>query len=97
MSAIEFSEQDYAAIKRAAAAEGMPLDAWIVAHLPLDAAASEPAEAAPCPEAKPAKTMADLFAGRLGRFNSGNGQPSSNNIGEHFADYLEEKHRMGRL
>jgi hypothetical protein len=97
MSTIEFSEQDFAAIERAAAAEGIPVDEWVVANLPLNGSRAESHASPSSPEAKPAKTMADLFAGRLGGFNSGTGQPSSNNIGESFAEYLEQKHRAGRL
>lgn len=97
MSTIEFSEQDFASIERAAAAEGVPVDEWVVANLPLNGSRAESADAPPSPEAKPAQTMADLFAGRLGGFNSGTGQPSSNHIGMSFAEYLEEKHRAGRL
>lgn len=97
MSTIEFSEQDFAAIARAAAAEGIPVDEWVVANLPLNGSRAVSVDAPPSPEAKPARTMADLFAGRLGGFNSGTGQPSSINIGDSFAEHLEEKHRAGRL
>lgn len=98
MSTIEFSEQDFAAIERAAAAEGIPVDEWVVTHLPLNGSRADAPDASPsCGEAKPVRTMADLFAGRLGGFNSGSGRPSSNDIGDSFAEYLEEKHRAGRL
>lgn len=71
MSAIEFSEKHYTAIKNAADAEGMPLDEWVVTHLPLDLDASQPGETLTSPAAKPARTMADLFAGRVGLVASG--------------------------
>ncbi|MBW3572647.1 MAG: hypothetical protein KY467_16210 [Gemmatimonadetes bacterium] len=97
MSAIEFNERDYAAIRNAAAADGMPLAAWIVANLPLNPDHPDATEAKLGPEAKPPRTMADLFAGRIGRFNSGNGEPRSDTGRESFAEYLEEKQRAGRL
>lgn len=92
---IEFSDPDYEAIHEAAAAQGKPVDAWVVENLPLgsDAAADVPLG----PDGLPAQTMYDLFAGRIGRFNSGTGQPSSHDIGESFAQHLEEKHRKGHL
>jgi hypothetical protein len=92
MSAIKFSEQHYAAIKSAADADGMPVDAWVVAHLPLDRELPQPA-----PEVKPARTMADLFAGRVGVVASGGDGRLSENTGEKFADMLVEQRRAGRL
>jgi hypothetical protein len=98
MSAIEFSEQDYAAIKKAASAEGMPLDAWVVAHLPLEPTpVPESPAAAPCANGKPARTMADRFAGRVGLIDSGGDGRLSENTGKKFTDYLEEKRRAGTL
>ena len=97
MSTIEFSEQDFAAIERAAAAEGIPVDEWVVAHLPLNRSRAESVDAPPSPEAKSGRTMADRFAGRLGGFDSGTGHPSSEDLGESFREYLQEKHRNGCL
>ena len=94
---IEFSDTDYEAIHEAAAAQGKPVDAWVVENLPLGSEADTAADVPLGPDGLPAKTMYDLLAGRIGRFNSGTGQPSSDNIGEHFAEYLEEKHRKGHL
>jgi hypothetical protein len=94
---IEVSDQDYARIQHAADADGMPVGAWVVENLPLEEAEQEPAAPLLGVDGQPAKTMYDLFKGRIGVVNSGTGQPSSSNISESFAEYLEEKHRRGHL
>jgi hypothetical protein len=94
---IEFSDSDYARIQHSADTDGMSLDAWIVSHLPLENGAGEPAKDLLGADGQPAKTMYDLLAGRIGRFSSGTGQPSSSEVRESFAEYLEEKHRKGHL
>jgi hypothetical protein len=96
MSAIKFSEEHYTAIKDAADADGMPMDEWVVTHLPLDLDAEKPAETPAVSKAKPARTMADVLAGRVGVVDSGDGTLSQA-TGERFADYLVEKRRAGRL
>ncbi len=55
---IDFSEQDYASIKRAADAAGVPVDAWVVANLPLEQSRTDAAAAT--------RRGADRFAGRPG-------------------------------
>lgn len=97
MSTIEFSEQDFAAIERAAAAEGIPVDEWVVAHLPLNGSCAESHASSPSPEGKPAKTMADLLAGRVGVIRSGGDGRLSEKHSEVFAELLEEQRRAGRL
>lgn len=127
---IEVSDQDYARIQQAADADGMPVDAWVVENLPLNG--NGPAADAPLPdpdgkpartmadlfagltgvvnsrhpeqpttpasaETKPKRTMADRFAGRVGLIDSGGDGLLSQNTGEKFTDYLEEKRRAGRL
>ena len=94
MSTIDFSEQDYASIKNAADAAGMPVDAWVVANLPLKTRPSAPADGT---GSKLGRTMADRFAGRLGVVSSGGDGRLSENTGEAFTDYLEEKRRAGTL
>ena len=44
-----------------------------------------------------AKSLADLFAGRIGRIGSGGKEALSRNAGQKFTDYLEEKRREGTL
>lgn len=98
---IELSDSDYAVIQEAASAAGMTADEWIVARLvALGEIAEESVEASPetlGPSSQPAKTLADLFAGRIGRFNSGNGEPRLETLRESFGEYVEEKHRNGIL
>lgn len=97
MSAIQFSEKHYTAIKNAADKDGMPVDEWVITHLPLNLDAQQPAEALPVPPAKAARTMADALAGRVGLFDSGGDGMLSERHSELFAEYLEEKRKAGRL
>jgi hypothetical protein len=77
---IEFSEADYARMRDAAAAAGVPLDEWIVANLPLNGNGSHAGAAAAQPSAgeTPAKTMADVLAGRIGVISGGGERVASN-------------------
>ena len=43
------------------------------------------------------RTLADLFAGRVGRIRSGGKERLSEECGAAFTDYLEEKRRAGHL
>lgn len=97
MSTIEFSEQDFAAIERAAAAEGIPVDEWVVANLPLNGSRAESHASPPSTGTKPGRTMADLLAGRVGVIRSGGDGRLSEKHSEVFAELLEEQRRAGRL
>jgi hypothetical protein len=97
MNAIKVSDQQYAVIESAANAEGIPAEAWVVAHLTLECDARQSVKARPASEAQPARTMADLFAGRVGVVASTGDGRLSENTGERFADILVEKRREGRL
>jgi hypothetical protein len=44
-----------------------------------------------------AKSLADLFAGRTGRISSGGAERLSENTGDKFTEYLEEKRAEGHL
>ena len=86
---LEIPDALYDALKEAADASGVtPLD-WIAAHLP-QSPTTEGAEPAP-------RTLADLFAGRVGRIQSGGKEQLSEGCGEKFADYLENKRRAEHL
>lgn len=61
------------------------------------ATGSHPAPAPLDTDGKPMRTLADRFAGRLGVIDSGGDGRLSENTGERFTDYLEEKQRAGRL
>lgn len=88
---LEVPERDYGEIQEAAQACGLTPLGWIVSHLPEESSAN-----APSVVPKP-RTMAERLAGRVGRISSGTGEPSSDDVAEHFAEYLEEKQRQGRL
>ena len=90
---IKVSDEDFVRIRNAAAAEGLPMGAWVVAHLPLE---TKPA-VVPSAGGRPAKTMADLLAGRVGVIGGGAESRLAEAHGEVFADMLEGQHRAGRL
>jgi hypothetical protein len=89
---IELSDEDYAHLERAAEREGITPAEWVARRIPRWAT-----EPDPCVQGNGGRTMADRLAGRIGLFSSGNGQPSSDNVSESFAEYLEQKQREGRL
>ena len=79
---LELRDSVYAALKRAAEANGTTPEAWIEARLPMEVNAPSGA-----------KSLADLLAGRIGRI-AGKGLGTT---GESFADYVVEKKKQGRL
>ena len=79
---IELPDKLYEALEKAAAASGTTPVGWIVTHLE--------------PSSNP-RTLADLFAGRVGRIGSGGKGGLSEAGGEQFTDYLDEKRRGGHL
>jgi len=81
---LEIPDELYDVLKKAADSSDMSPLAWIAAHLPSDQSI-EP------------KTLADLFAGRIGRIQSGRQKPLSEDCGAIFAEHLEEKRRGGHL
>lgn len=83
---IDVPDERYERLVEVAARENRTPAEWLIARLP------PPARKFPG-----AKTMYDVMAPYLGRIPSGPGQPSSEKAGELFADYVEEKHRNGRL
>lgn len=94
---IEVSDHDYARIQHAADADGMPVGAWVVENLPRNGNGTPHEKPFLDHEGKPAKTMYDLFKGRIGLINSGTGQPSSSDVSKSFGEYLEEKRQRGNL
>lgn len=85
---LELPDPIFDALQHAAAASGTTPVGWIAAHLP---------SGTPALDRKNAKSLADLFEGRVGRFNSGGKEALSQDCGERFTDYLEQKRREGRL
>ena len=84
---VELSDEDYARLEEAAAAEGVTPVEWVARHLPACP------DVQPCPDGAPPQTLADLFAGHIGRFSSGDGKPRIEELRESFGEYLEAKHR----
>lgn len=66
--AVELPESDFIRLKEAAAAEGVTPAEWIAARLPAHV------DVQTCSNGRPAP-RADLFAERIGRLNSGSGEP----------------------
>lgn len=84
--AVELSDEDYARLEEAAAAEGVVPAVWISERLPQPVVQ-------PCADEKPVQTLAERFAGHIGRFSSGHGKPRIEELRESFGEYLEAKHR----
>jgi hypothetical protein len=90
---LEIPDELYAALQAAAEARGTTPLGWIAAHLPP---ATETPETHDEPAGAP-KTLADLFAGRIGRIRSGGTERLSEACGEKFTDYVEAKRKAGHL
>ena len=86
---LEVPDALYAALQRAAAASGLSPLAWIAAHLPTSQTSSNKS----LDQERGPKTLADLFAGRVGRIRSGGKERLSEECGGAFTDYLEEKQK----
>jgi hypothetical protein len=86
---LEIPDALYTALQEAAAASGLSPLAWIAAHLPTP---QVPSDEGLDQEYGP-KTLADLFAGRVGRIRSSGKERLSEEHGAAFTDYLEEQTR----
>jgi hypothetical protein len=84
---LELPDPIYDALQEAANAGGTTPVGWIAAHLPSKGPS----------EAGDAKSLADLFRGRIGRIKSSGQEILSEKCGERFTDYLDEKRRKGIL
>lgn len=78
---------------------GTLLGRFVPARPPVPPADQPAADAPPADGTAPPKprTMADRFAGRIGRVGSGKPSNASENTGQQFTDYVVQKHREGRL
>jgi hypothetical protein len=85
---IELPEPVYLALRDAAEASGISPAAWIAAQV---GAPTEPGSG------PTARTLAELFAGRVGQIASGGREPLSEGAGEAFVEHLEAKRRAGHL
>lgn len=81
---LEIPDELYSALKEAADSSNTTPQGWIAANLP-DSEKVEP------------KTLADLFAGRVGRIRSGSEKALSENCGATFTEHLETKRQGGLL
>jgi hypothetical protein len=90
---LEIPDDLYTALQAAAEACGTTPLGWIAAHLSSAAATAGTHEE---PAGAP-KTLAELFAGRVGRIRSGSTERLSEACGEKFTDYLEAKRKAGHL
>lgn len=84
---LELPDALYDALVKAAEVQGSTPQEWIAAHL------------APDQEGKPSapKTLADLFAGRVGLIRSGGRERLSEECREKFTDALVRKRAEGHL
>jgi hypothetical protein len=85
---LELPDPIFDALQQAASDNGTTPVGWIAAHLP-----PRPQQDAP----NGAKTLADLLAGHIGLIRSGGKEALSENCGERFTDYVEQKRREGHL
>ena len=90
---LEIPDSLYAALKEAADASGLTPVGWIAAHPPQ----ARKLEGVETTQAGGPRTLADLFAGRVGRIRSGGKERLSEDCGAKFMDSLEEKQRAGHL
>ena len=88
---LEIPDDLYEALRESADAQGVsPVD-WIAARLGRDA------DVLTSGEGRTAGSLAERFAGRVGRIRSGGTERLSEADGEAFVDYLESKRQAGRL
>ncbi len=90
---LEIPDELYAVLKEAAEASGTTPLGWIAAHLPP----TKGRESLPEGLKEGPRTLAELFADRVGRIRSGGKECLSEEGGEKFTDYLEAKRRAGSL
>lgn len=90
---IELPNTVYDALEQAAKDSGTTPVGWIKSHLP-GMSQSEKSKDVAGPKTR---TLADLFAGRVGRIRSGSQETLSEMCADRFTDYLEEKRRGGHL
>jgi len=90
---LELPDELYAALLKAADASGLtPID-WIAVHLP-EAREKKEIEGE---QMSHARTLADLFAGQVGRIRSGGRARLSEECRTKLTDYLEAKRQSGHL
>ena len=86
---LELPDELYTRIETVAAKNGNTPIEWLNRNVP------EANGASPQPEVK--KTLRERLHGIIGSVSSGGQERLSENTGEKFTDYLEQKRREGRL
>jgi hypothetical protein len=110
---IEVSDQDYARIQDAAAADEMPVGEWVVTHLPLNGKLEETVSPDADAQAETAagvlrgrvcgnhtpggQTLAERLSGLIGVVASEGKERLSERHSEVFGDMLEAQRKAGRL
>jgi hypothetical protein len=87
---VELPDPHFERLEEAAAAEGVTPAEWIERRLPQP-------YVQPSSNGKPARTLAERFAGRVGVIASGGKERLSERASEIFGDMLEEQRNAGRL
>ena len=90
---LELPESLYETLQQAAEAEGTTPAGWIKTHLSRDQNIGE----RPIKIKKKPLSLADLFSCRVGQIRSGGKEALSEECGDKFTDYLEEKRHGGHL
>ncbi len=90
---LEIPDILYTALKEVAEASNLTPVAWIAARLQHTQSETE----SQAKQANGPRTLADLFAGRVGRIRSGGREHLSEECGAKFSDSLEEKRKAGHL
>ena len=86
---VEMPDSVYSVLQHAAEAEGTTPVGWISSRL---AATAAPAVTPSSPQ-----SLADLFAGRVGKIASGGREVLSEDTGQRFGEYLQAKKQTGQL
>lgn len=87
---VELSDESFRDLQEQASASGTTPAEWVAARIPGRISPPSAAE-----DGTP-RSLADEFAGRLGRLSSGRSDLSER-VGELFSDAMVEKRRAGRL
>jgi hypothetical protein len=88
---LELPDEVFADVEKAAAVKGTTPVGFIAE------AAAVAAHTSPDNPNRQKKTLRERSAGLIGGFHSGSTEPLSEETGENFTDYLEQKRREGRL
>jgi hypothetical protein len=86
---LELPDELYERLEKAAETSGATPVEWLEQHVPKPN--GRPVQP------QPSKTLRERLEGLIGNFSSGGQERLSEDTGEKFTDYLEQKRREGRL